>query len=105
MMPLRSSDRHLRRRALIGGACLAALLIVQPGRALGQQAQNPSPMVEHTREHPRLAETSPAGRREVLDLGTLFLPDRLKLKPHQTKAVPLLVVFHAGTWLPEVAAE
>ena len=65
-----------------------------------QSRQNPSPMVEHTRKHPRLKEESPPGRREALELGTLFLPARLK----QKSPVSLLVFFHGGTWLPEVAA-
>jgi hypothetical protein len=76
---------------------------VRPRPALAQQPQNPSPMVEHTRAHPRLAETRPPGRREGLELGTLFLPERLAAKPG--RAVPLLVVFHGGAWLPEVAAD
>src|SRR5215472_11572649 len=61
-----------------------------------QQAQNPSPMVEHTRPHPRLAEEHPAGRREPLELGTLYIPPRVR--------PVLLFFFHGGTWLPEVAA-
>jgi hypothetical protein len=65
-----------------------------------QQAQNPSPMVEHTRAHPRLPEAPPPGRREKLALGTLFLPTKLKRKT----PTPLLVHFHGGTGLPEVAA-
>ena len=48
------------------------------GAAQGQQPQNPSPMVEHTRTHPRLKEQSPPGRREKLALGTLFLPAGMK---------------------------
>ncbi len=46
--------------------------------AFAQQPQNPSPMVEYTRAHPRLVEASPPGRRETLELGTLFLPAKLK---------------------------
>jgi hypothetical protein len=57
-------------------------------------------MVEHTRAHPRLAKTTPPGRRETLELGTLFLPAQLKLK----SSTPLLFFFHGGAWLPEVAA-
>ncbi len=68
--------------------------------AVAQQSQNPSPMVEHTRAHPRLPEDHPPGRREKLALGTLFLPSKLKLKTR----TPLLLHFHGGTWLPEVAA-
>jgi hypothetical protein len=64
--------------------------------AYAQQSQNPSPMVEHTRPHPRLAEEHPAGRREKLELGTLYLPPRAR--------PVLLLFFHGGTWLPEVAA-
>ncbi|HKA02321.1 MAG TPA: hypothetical protein VKE70_37675 [Candidatus Solibacter sp.] len=62
-----------------------------------QQSQNPSPMVEHTRAHPRLKEESPAGRREKLELGTIFLPA-------ESQPNTLLFFFHGGTWLPEVAA-
>ncbi len=68
--------------------------------ALAQQSQNPSPMVEHTRTHPRLQETQLAGRREKLELGALFIPEKLMRK----KLLPLLVHFHGGTWLPEIAA-
>jgi hypothetical protein len=65
--------------------------------ALAQQPQNPSPMVEHTRAHHRLSEQHPEGRREKLDLGTLYVPARAR--------PVLLFFFHAGTWLPEVAAQ
>src|SRR5437660_328165 len=65
-----------------------------------QQAQNPSPMVEHTRSHPRLIQEKPPGRREPLEWGSLFLPAAL----HPEGKVPLVVCFHCGTWLPEVAA-
>ncbi len=78
----------------------AALLAVAVPLGLAQMVQNPSPMVEHTRTHPRLTEEHPDGRREKLDLGTLFLPAKLKLR----SPVPLLIFFHGGTWLPEVAA-
>ena len=66
-----------------------------------QQAQNPSPMVEHTRAHPRIAKQTPAGRREKLEaLGTLFIPEKVRSK----SGVTLLFFFHGGDWLPEVAA-
>jgi hypothetical protein len=64
--------------------------------ACAQQAQNPSPMVEHTRTHPRLKEEAPPGRREKLELGTLFVPAGARPS--------ILFFFHGGTWLPEVAA-
>ena len=57
-------------------------------------------MVEHARAHPRLKEEQSPGRREKLELGTLFIPAQLKPKTNS----PLLIHFHGGTWLPEVAA-
>ena len=65
---------------------------------LAQQSQNPSPMVEHTREHARLTEESLAGRREKLDIGTLYLPEGLPARP------PLLLFFHGEPWIAETAA-
>jgi hypothetical protein len=67
---------------------------------IAEQAQNPSPMVEHTRSHPRLKQETPAGRREKLEIGTLFIPEKLKNKAR----LPLFIHFHGGTWLPELAA-
>src|SRR5579862_2786253 len=63
---------------------------------IAQQAQNPSPMVEHSREHPRLAEHSVPGRRMALETGALFVPEN-------TQPSTALFFFHGGTWLPEVA--
>jgi hypothetical protein len=63
--------------------------------------QNPSPMVEHTRAHPRLKEEHPPGRREKLTVGTLFVPEKVKTDGK----VPLFLHFHGGSWLPEVAAD
>jgi hypothetical protein len=62
--------------------------------------QNPAPMVEHTRPHPRLDQKAPEGRREKLALGTLFLPARLRLK----SPTALLIFFHGPDFVPEVAA-
>jgi hypothetical protein len=73
-----------------------ALAAMTAAPAWPQTPQNPSPMVEHTRAHPRLQEQHPAGRREKLDLGTLYLP--------ATHPRAILFFFHGGTWLPEVAA-
>jgi hypothetical protein len=91
-------------RLLVAVGLPLVALATSPRRALAQHAQNPSPMVEHTRAHPRLAEARPPGRREPLDLGTLFVPERLARGSAGHGAAPLLVVFHAGSWLPEVAA-
>jgi hypothetical protein len=65
-----------------------------------QQSQNPSPMVEHARAHPRLKQETPAGKREPLELGVLFIPSKLAAKTR----LPLFLHFHGGTWLPELAA-
>lgn len=69
--------------------------------ASNAQQQNPSPMVEHTRAHPRLSQETPPGRREKLTLGTLFIPAKLISE----KRLPLFVHFHGAGWLPEVAAD
>ncbi len=76
------------------------LIALLAASTFAQQSQNPSPMVEHTRAHPRLKQETPEGRREKLELGMLFLPARLKLK----SPIPLFIHFHGGSWLPEVAA-
>jgi hypothetical protein len=55
---------------------------------------------QNTRAHPRLKQETPAGRREKLELGALFIPEKLRARPK----LPLLVHFHGGIWLPEVAA-
>src|SRR5580692_4565936 len=78
--------------------CAFLLLCLAP-HALAQQPQNPSPMVEHTRTHPRLTQTTPPGLRQNLTLGTLFIPEKLKGKRH----LNLLLFFHGGDWLPELA--
>jgi hypothetical protein len=75
------------------------LLLFLASTLMAQMPQNPSPMVEHTREHPRLTKQTPAGRRVDLGLGTLFVPERVK----NTRGVRLLLFFHGGDWLPEVA--
>lgn len=79
---------------------LVTLVFAAGVTAFAQQAQNPSPMVEHTRAHQRLREETLAGRREALEVGTLFIPAGLKIKSR----IPLFIHFHGGTWLPEVAA-
>ena len=77
-----------------------AAIALAAGAAFAQQAQNPSPMVEHTRAHQRLPEQTAPGRREKLELGTLFLPQGWKAG----RGTAVLFFFHGGTWLPEVAA-
>lgn len=52
------------------------------------------------REHRRLPHIVPAGRRETLTVGTLFIPQKLVRKKH----MGLLVHFHGAAWVPETAA-
>lgn len=73
----------------------AAAPAAEPSKA----GQNPSPMVEHTRSHPRLKEERPPGTRIPLKIGTLFLPDALP-----AGKAPLFIHFHGGPWIAEVAA-
>ena len=81
--------------------CLALALApsVQFAQAPPAAAQNPSPMVEHTRTHPRLTQQTPPGDRYPLPLGTLFVPQAL----NRNRPATLLFFFHGGDWLPELA--
>lgn len=73
------------------------------GIMLAQQAQNPSPMVEHTRPHPRLQK--PAGElpglHGKLSVGTLFVPAKIVGR----NKLPLFVHFHGGGYVTELAAQ
>src|SRR5438874_4457744 len=70
---------------------------VAPILLTAQMPQNPSPMAEHTRPHPRLTQLTPVGILHQLEIGTLYIPPKLNSKR------ALLVFFHGGKWLPEVA--
>ena len=82
------------------GRSLALFFLFIAAGFMAQAQQNPSPMVEHTREHPRLTKTTPPGWRLALELGTLFVPEKVT----QQRPVKLLLFFHGGDWLPELAA-
>ena len=79
----------------------SALMLVAGSIAAGQQAaQNPSPMTDTTRPHPRIAKVEVPGRRvELTSLrGTvLFVGPKVKAD----KAVPLVIHFHGVSWLME----
>lgn len=66
-----------------------------------QLTQNPSPMVEHTREHPRLAHQEPVGRRTELAAGKLFVPRNWR----RASKTPLLLHFHGAGWVAELAGQ
>lgn len=78
------------------------LLLIFGFVALAQQPtpQAPSPMVDHTRLHPRIQQTQVAGRR--VDLKTLK-GARLFVSPrvNPNSPVPLLIHFHGAPWLVE----
>ena len=80
-------------------AVSATVFTAEPLPPFAPSAQNPSPMVEHTRPHPRLKEERPAGTRIPLKVGTLFVPESLP-----PGAAPLFIHFHGATWIPELAA-
>jgi len=57
-------------------------------------------MVEHTRVHSRLPQETPAGRREKLSTGALFIPETIGT----SKSLPLFIHFHGAAWVAEGAA-
>lgn len=86
---------------IVTAAVCGRLIAVLGSGGFAQEPQNPSPMVEHTREHPRLEKSTPEGNRTELSKGiVLFVPTDAKSRG----SVPLLVHFHGGHWLPELAA-
>lgn len=91
--------------------CILALAIVAPTIRLEAQppatptaAQNPSPMVEATRTHERLAERAMPGSRRTLS-GPWGRPVALLIPPGAPPrhTFDLVVHFHGAHWLPEQA--
>jgi len=85
----------MRRTALL---IILILLASVPGTP--QTQQSPSPMVDHTRPHPRVTQAEVKGRR--VDLKSLK-GARLFIGPgvNSNKPVPLLIHFHGASWLVE----
>lgn len=67
-----------------------------------QEPQSPSPMVEHVREHPRLEKQILPGERIPLSIGTLTILQQVR-DSTAIDAIPLVIAFHCGDWIPEVA--
>ncbi len=90
----------MRRLSRLRPMAFALALLLTPS-ALGhaQQAQNPSPMSDSTRPHPRRAESRPEGMRATLSLGELFVPSDAARRRRTT--MPLVVHFHGASWLVE----
>jgi hypothetical protein len=85
----------MRRVALLITLILIAHISVTP-----QTQQSPSPMVDHTRPHPRITQTETPGRRvdlKSLKGAQLFIGP--SVNPNQP--VPLLIHFHGASWLVE----
>lgn len=59
--------------------------------------QNPSPMTDTTRPHPRVAQYEPKGQRLPIGQGTLFIRDGLKTSTR----LSLIVHFHGAPWVIE----
>jgi hypothetical protein len=103
-------------RAAGSGARIAPLLVAGlvfifagPAATRGQDtipppaSQNPSPMVESTREHARISESELPGVARSLDIGLrnpvrLFVPEGTELEQPR-----LLVHFHGASFIPEYA--
>ena len=65
-----------------------------------QSPQNPSPITDTTRPHPRIAQTVVEGKRiELTTLKGAILFTGPKVNPK--KAVPLIIHFHGVPWLME----
>lgn len=68
----------------------------------GQSTQNPSPMVEYIREHPRLEKQRLPGERIPLSVGSLTVLPRVR-ESSGLGNLPLVIAFHCGDWIPELA--
>ncbi len=89
------------RRPLAFISALSFLIFVTTICIAAQQAaQNPSPMTDTTRPHPRIAKVEVPGRRsELAALKGAVLFAGPKVKPD--KAIPLIIHFHGVSWLME----
>src|SRR5690606_7058101 len=80
---------------------LLTLFLLAAVSVFGQQTpQNPAPMTDSTRPHPRLEKTEVPGKRTTLTSlngSVLFVGDRVL----SDKPVPLIVHFHGAQWLME----
>lgn len=87
---------------IAAGITIGASLAWLGGAAFAQAPQNPSPMVEHVRDHPRLEKAEPPGDRKPLSTGKLYVPQAIG-RDGANDAIPLVIAFHCGDWIPEVS--
>ena len=86
--------------AMRRAALLITLILFASVPATSQTQQSPSPMVDHTRPHPRITQTETPGRRvdlKSLKGAKLFIGPRV----NPNRPVPLLIHFHGASWLVE----
>ncbi len=79
---------------------IASLLCATLSINAQQSPQNPSPITDTTRPHPRIAQTLVEGKRTELNTlkgAILFTSPKVKTQ----KAVPLIIHFHGVSWLME----
>jgi hypothetical protein len=69
-----------------------------------QSPQNPSPMVEHIREHRRLEKQNMVSERISLSVGTLAILQQVR-EQTEMDSLPLVIAFHCGDWIPEIAVD
>lgn len=96
-----SANRAARKLFAVLAWCGLILTVapVFPGVAQ-QSTQNPSPMTDTTRPHPRIAKAEVPGRRtELATLKGAILFSGPQIKPD--KPVPLIIHFHGVSWLME----
>ena len=91
----RGSRWSVRRAVVVFVLGVAAVAGWSPVRA--QVPQNPSPMVDATRPHPRIDPPVADATRESLSIGTLFVPGNFG----GGQNVPLVVNFHGTYWVGE----
>ena len=103
-MKVRPITRRIAALVVIAGPLLAAAQTPAPPAASPAASQNPSPMVETTRTHERLAPKELGGttRTFIGPAGKpveILVPDHAKLRD----AFDLVVHFHGAAWLAEQA--
>lgn len=90
-------------RSIVGAALFFGFITVVPTPAQ-QVKQNPSPITDTTRPHPRIAKVEVPGRRTELSAlkgATLFAGPKV----NADKPVPLIIHFHGASWLMEYHIE
>jgi hypothetical protein len=104
MRPPSATVMRVRGAVVLCAVALPAALLAQTPMVPPAAGQNPSPMVEHTRAHTRLANEEPRGIRRRFN-GPLDKPVQvfLPLGTRLDRPLHLVVHFHGAAFIPEVA--